>query len=121
MGRPPAAAGSGARRARCPRCGSPVLRQLVGRRAALDVTADVGELTAAAAEALRHPNRLHWCLRQTRDGPDMRWADCRRRPEPCPHPHVIDHECTGPPQAPARPSSRGRARSTPVSDGQLTL
>ncbi|MEV6074957.1 hypothetical protein AB0L80_07600 [Streptomyces sp. NPDC052069] len=120
MSRPPAATGSGARRTRCPRCGIPVLRQLVGRRAALDVTADDAELSAAAAEALHHPNRLHWCLRATRDGPDMRWADCRRRPETCPHPHVIDHECTGPTD-PVRPAMPRRARTTPVSDGQLTL
>ncbi|RPK74489.1 hypothetical protein [Streptomyces sp. ADI95-17] len=116
MTRPSAAAGSGARRTRCPRCGSPVLRQLVGRRAALDVAADDTRYTAAAAEALREPNRLDWCLRQTRDGLDLRWAECHRRSSPCPHEHVIDHQCTAP------PASQGWSRKTsPAPAGQLTL
>lgn len=82
---------SRARRTRCARCGQEVLRQLVGRRAALDVTADDEPLTVAEAEMLREPNRLHWCLRETSTGIGLRWRkDCRAE---CPHPHVIDHHC----------------------------
>jgi hypothetical protein len=108
----------GARRARC-RCGRPVLRQLVGHRAALDVTADDEFMSAADAEALRTEHRLHWCVRETRDGLDLRWADCRRRAAPCPHPHVISHVCTAPPDAPAPRARRPRKSSVP--EGQLTL
>ncbi|MYR60047.1 hypothetical protein GTY54_28720 [Streptomyces sp. SID625] len=115
MTRPPASSG-GARRVRC-RCGRTVLRQLVGHRAALDVTADTDPIPAAHAAALREPNRLDWCLRQRSGGPDLVWADCHRRPGDCPHPHVIDHQCTAPPPA-ARPR---RARTTSVPEGQLAL
>ncbi|MFF1498676.1 hypothetical protein ACFVZR_02060 [Streptomyces sp. NPDC058316] len=96
-----------------------MLRQLVGRRAALDVTADDTRYTAAAAEALREPNRLDWCLRTTKHGPDLRWADCHHHAATCPHEHVVDHECT----APAAPvPARTRARRThPAPAGQLTL
>ncbi|MGC4946209.1 hypothetical protein ACLQ2N_08380 [Streptomyces sp. DT224] len=116
MPRPPST-GSGARRTRCTRCGAPVLRQLVGRRAALDVTADEGRVTAAAAGRLREANRLDWCVRTTRDGPELRWADCHRRDGPCPHEHVIDHQCTAPPPA----AQRRTSTTTSVPDGQLTL
>ncbi|MFJ6590250.1 hypothetical protein ACIQPP_05405 [Streptomyces violaceusniger] len=112
---------SGARQSMCPRCRGPVLRQLVGRRAALDVTADARYLSAAEAKALRRENRLDWCLRQTRDGVDLRWADCHARGATCPHPHVIDHECTAP-AVPARAAAPSRNRTTqPVPPGQLTL
>jgi hypothetical protein len=84
-----------ARRQKC-RCGRTVLRQLVGRRAALDVTADAEPLTPAAAGALREPNRLDWCTRVTKAGLELMWADCRRRSSPCEREHVIDHQCTGP-------------------------
>ncbi|WP_327162072.1 hypothetical protein [Streptomyces zaomyceticus] len=111
----------GARRVNCARCARPVLRQLVGRLAALDVAADAEPMPAADAAALRTEDRLDWCVRQTAAGPELRWADCRTRRTPCPHPHVIDHACTGPrvPLTPSRP--RSRRRPTPVSDGQLTL
>ncbi|EPH40883.1 hypothetical protein STRAU_6098 [Streptomyces aurantiacus JA 4570] len=102
---------------RC-RCGRTVLRQLVGHRAALDVTADAEELTAGAAAELRGPNRLDWCLRTTKGGPDLRWADCNRRDGGCPHPHVIDHQCA----AAAAPVPRPRtSRTSSVPEGQLTL
>ncbi|MFI9600362.1 hypothetical protein ACIHCX_10855 [Streptomyces sp. NPDC052043] len=116
MTRPPAGSG-GARRVRC-RCGRTVLRQLVGRRAALDVTADADELTAAAAAELREPNRLDWCVRQRKSGPDLAWVDRRNHPAGCPRPHVIDHKCTAPPAAASRPR---RTRTTSVPEGQLTL
>ncbi|MGW1587290.1 hypothetical protein [Streptomyces sp. NPDC002386] len=111
----PAGSG-GARRVRC-RCGRTVLRQLVGQRAALDVTADADELTAAAAAALREPNRLDWCVRQRGAGPDLRWVDRRNHPADCPHPHVIGHLCSAPP-AVIRPRT---TRKTSVPEGQLTL
>ncbi|WP_245793614.1 hypothetical protein [Streptomyces pini] len=96
-----------------------MLRQLVGRRAALDVTADVEPLAPAAAYRLREPNRLDWCLRTTADGPDLRWADCHRTGGPCPHPHVIDHQCTAPAAPPERPRTTRKPPAVP--DGQLTL
>lgn len=114
------ASSSGARRTRCPRCGRPVLRQLVGRRAALDVTADAEPIPPADAHRLRTENRLDWCLRDVGGGPDMRWADCHRaRGRPCPYPHVIDHQCTAPAAPPERP--RTSRKPPPVPDGQLTL
>lgn len=117
MTRPPSSSG-GARRVRC-RCGRTVLRQLVGNRAALDVTADADPLTATAAAALREPNRLDWCVRTTGGGPVLMWADCHRRTADCDRPHVIDHQCTAP-ATPARPARRTR-KPPPVPDGQLTL
>jgi hypothetical protein len=123
MTRPPSSRG-GARRERC-RCGRTVLRQLVGNRAALDVTADADELTAAAAAKLREPNRLDWCVRTTGGGPDLQWADCHRRKAECTRPHVIDHQCTAPPDTHAHAHGRGRqgrrTRTTSVPEGQLTL
>ncbi|WP_432160744.1 hypothetical protein [Streptomyces sp. NRRL F-5630] len=112
----PSRSSNGARRTRC-RCGQTVLRQLVGRRAALDVTADVRELTAAAAAELREPNRLDWCLRHRADGPDLVWSGPGHRAG-CPHPHVIDHECTAPAAAPPRPRT---ARTSSVPEGQIAL
>jgi len=110
---------SAARRTSCARCGQPVLRQLVGRVAALDVTADAATIPALVAAGLRTEHRLDWCLRSTKHGLDMRWADCRRRTVPCELPHVIDHACTAPPRAPT--TGRPRRRPKPVPTGQLTL
>lgn len=112
----PGSSGS-ARRVLC-RCGRTVLRQLVGNRAALDVTADADELSVAAAAALREPNRLDWCVHTAKGGPDLRWADCRRRKAECTRPHVIDHQCTAPPAAAIPPRRR---RKTSVPEGQLAL
>lgn len=111
------AGSSGARRTRCSRCHRPVLRQLVGQRAALDVTADDDRMPLGAATALREDNRLDWCLRTTAGGLDLRWSSTSH-PADCPHPHVIDHQCTAPPN-PAR--QQRRTRQTAVPDGQLTL
>ena len=120
MYRPPSSS-SGARRERC-RCGRFVLRQLVGNRAALDVTADVDELTPAEAFELREPNRLDWCVRTSSGGPDLQWAHCHRRKAECTRAHVIAHKCTAPPGTPARARGRGRRpRTTSVPEGQLTL
>ncbi|MFF3190518.1 hypothetical protein [Streptomyces misionensis] len=95
-----------------------MLRQLVGNRAALDVTADADPLSAAAAAELREPNRLDWCVRQRKGGPDLGWVD-RSHPADCPHPHVIDHQCTTP-RGTAHAHGRGQRRPS-VPRGQLTL
>ncbi|MFD5838194.1 hypothetical protein ACFWHV_32295 [Streptomyces collinus] len=95
-----------------------MLQQLVGNRAALNVTADADQLTAAAAAALREPNRLDWCVSTTKAGTVLLWADCHRRDRECNRPHVIDHQCTAPPEA-ARPRRTTRKASVP--EGQLTL
>ncbi|MGW2708661.1 hypothetical protein ACWC4J_06665 [Streptomyces sp. NPDC001356] len=97
-----------------------MLRQLVGQRAALDVTADADPLTAAAAAGLREPNRLDWCVSTRKGGPDLGWVDRRNHPADCPRPHVIDHQCTAP-AVPARPARRRTRKPTPVPAGQLTL
>ncbi|MFI5809283.1 hypothetical protein [Streptomyces sp. NPDC051561] len=113
---------SGARRARCPRCAAPVLRQLVGRTAALSVVADAEQMSAAAAGALREPDRLDWCVYETRDGVDLRWASCHTRSTPCARRHAIDHQCIGPtPPADRLPAQRRTPKSSPVHPGQLTL
>lgn len=118
MTRGPGSSG-GARRVRC-RCGRTVLRQLVGNRAALNVTADADLMTAAAAAAMREPNRLDWCVRTTKAGTTLAWADCHRRAATCDRPHVIDHVCTAPPASAAAARPR-RAPRTTVPEGQLAL
>jgi hypothetical protein len=92
---------------------------LVGQRAALDVTADAEPMPAAAAAALREPNRLDWCLRTSKAGTVLAWADCHRRTGECDRPHVIDHQCTAPPAA-ARPQRTTR-KPPAVPEGQLAL
>ncbi|WP_329336167.1 hypothetical protein OG252_13300 [Streptomyces sp. NBC_01352] len=74
----------------CERCGTAVLKQLVGRRAALNVTADAEPVTRERAAALVEPNRLAWCLVRLRNGsPDLRWR-CRNE---CGHAVAIEHRC----------------------------
>lgn len=84
----------------CPRCAAPLITQLVGDRAALHVTADPQPLTPDQETTVRtDPNRLTWCYRATpHSTPRLTW---RTRPHPpdCPHQHVADHACTGPPTA----------------------
>lgn len=115
----PAAGSNGARRTRCPRCAAAVLRQLVGRRAALDVVADAEEMPAAAAAAARTPDRLDWCVRTVGGGPDLRWSGAAH-PTACPYPHVVDHACTAPAAA-SRTTAGRRTRTPSVPAGQLTL
>jgi hypothetical protein len=80
----------GAKQRTCEHCGADVLRQLVGHRAALKVTADAIPLPAAEAHALREPNRLVWCVAQLRGGGvELRWQ-CRTA---CGHGLVIEHRC----------------------------
>lgn len=78
---------------RCPACRAPILRQLVGARAALSVTADLEPLTLEQQAAARGPNRLIWCLHTSSLGTrELRWLG-QRHPPNCPHPHVADHIC----------------------------
>lgn len=80
----------------CERCGASVIKQLVGHRAALNVTADAEPLPLAEALALVEPNRLAWCLvRLHSGGAELRWR-CRST---CGHGTVIEHRC--PPGTPA--------------------
>ncbi|MFD5632425.1 hypothetical protein [Streptomyces sp. NPDC127072] len=69
-----------------------MIRQLVGQRAALNVTADAEPIPRAQADALVEPNRLAWCLVGLRSGGvELRWQ-CRNR-KPCQHGAVIQHRC----------------------------
>ncbi|MFE4718363.1 hypothetical protein ACFRLW_18350 [Streptomyces sp. NPDC056728] len=78
---------------RCPACRAPTLRQLVGTRAALQVTADLTPLSLEQQAAAREPNRLIWCLRTSGFGTRrLTWLDPWHPPD-CPHPHVTDHRC----------------------------
>lgn len=74
----------------CVRCGAAVLKQLVGQRAALNVTADAEPIPAAEAMRLVEPMRLAWCLVRLRSGGlELRWR-CRSE---CDHGTVIEHRC----------------------------
>ncbi|MFE5871609.1 hypothetical protein ACFQ6V_23595 [Streptomyces roseifaciens] len=45
----------------------------------------------AEAEQLRTEHRLHWCVRETSSGIELRWRiDCGPT---CGHGHVVDHRC----------------------------
>jgi hypothetical protein len=78
---------------RCPSCGSRVVTQLVGDRAALKVTADLTPLSPSEQAKARGPNRLIWCLHPTPSGPGrLVWLTPWHPPD-CPHPHVADHQC----------------------------
>lgn len=114
------AGSSGAQRTRCPRCHRPVLRQLVGQRAALDVVADDERMSLDAARKLREPDRLDWCLRSAGGGLDLRWSG-PTHPAGCTRPHVLDHQCTAPADAAPRRAPRRTRKTPPVPAGQLTL
>lgn len=80
----------GASRRSCDRCGAPVLRQEVGHRAALKVTADAEPIPLAEALGMREPNRLVWCLAALHGGgSELRWR-CHHQ---CKHEAVIEHRC----------------------------
>lgn len=81
---------------RCPACRAPILRQLVGHRAALQVTADLTPLAPDEQARARGPNSLIWCLHTGRTGsPELRWIHPWHPPD-CDHPHVAEHHCTTP-------------------------
>lgn len=83
---------------RCRSCRAPILAQLVGDRAALNVTAALNPLTPEQQATTRAPNRLIWCLLTTAlAAPRLRWTG-RWHPTDCPHPHVTEHQC--PPRQP---------------------
>lgn len=76
----------------CPRCGLPTIHQRHGLP--FTVTADAARLTPGSAAAKTGPNRLTWCLRESK------WTGARlvevlgRLHNPsCPWPHVVDHQC----------------------------
>lgn len=94
---------AGAVTTKCPRCGAPLVCQLVGPTTALQVTAETTPLTPEQEAAVRtDPNRLTWCYRTPKYGtPRLAWRD-RWHPAGCPHQHLADHACNGPPPA-ARP------------------
>lgn len=86
---------SEARRAACRTCGAPLLRQLVGDRAALETTVLAQPLTLDQARALTDPDRLMWCLvRRHGGGLELRWYDASTHPAGCAE-HVVDHRCPG--------------------------
>lgn len=71
----------------------PVIKQLVGERAALDVTADLEPLSLEEQAAVREPNRLIWCLKTSSLGVRrLVWLTPWHPPD-CPHNHVADHRC----------------------------
>ncbi|MCP3817809.1 hypothetical protein NLX86_06565 [Streptomyces sp. A3M-1-3] len=78
----------------CPACSAPTLTQLVGRTAALNITADLTPLTPEQQAEARTPNRLIWCLYQAgpHNPPRLRWTG-HHHPPNCPHPHVTEHHC----------------------------
>lgn len=87
------AASSGASRRSCDRCGAPTLRQLVGRIAALSVTADDRPLPLADALTLTGPDRLAWCLKRSRLGVvSLAWYSPRWHRSGCVE-HVVEHAC----------------------------
>lgn len=81
-----------ARSLACERCGAGVLRQRNGLPWV--VTVDAERLTPGQAAARTTPNRLAWCLRESK------WSGMRlvevfgpfHNPA-CPWAHVIEHEC----------------------------
>jgi len=79
---------------RCPSCGAPVITQLVGARAALNITADITPLTPAEQAALREPNRLIWCLLTNSLGVRrLLWLDPWHPPDCRRGIHVAEHRC----------------------------
>lgn len=87
--------GAGSRRSAagavtCVRCAAPVIKQLVGQRAALNVIADAEPIALDEAARLVEPNRLVWCLVELHGGVrELRWR-CRHE---CGHAAVIEHRC----------------------------
>jgi hypothetical protein len=76
----------------CPRCDAPVYVQRDGLP--FVVTADAERLTPEQARKLTGPNRLAWCLRESK------WSPARLlevlapfHNRECPWPHVVDHQC----------------------------
>lgn len=77
---------------RCRTCRAPILTQLVGRVAALNVTADLTPLSPAQQAEVRTPNRLIWCLYRAGPHTRLRWIGSYH-PQDCPHQHVTEHQC----------------------------
>lgn len=84
---------------RCPGCGTHLLDQWVGDRAALRARVvlpppeEPHPLTTARAQTKGDPNRLVWCLpRAPHTPPRLRWTGTHHPPD-CPHQHLTDHLC----------------------------
>lgn len=79
-------------RGECPRCDAPVLIQRHGLP--LTVIADAERLTPDQAAKLTEPNRLAWCLRESKWSAPRLVEVLRVFHSPtCCHAHVIDHRC----------------------------
>ncbi|WP_019548435.1 hypothetical protein [Streptomyces sulphureus] len=86
-------AAAGAARSGCPRCGAPIWRQLVGRRAALMVSADDDPMPLADALPHTGPNRLAWRVRRLHGGGcELHWLHLNS-PVPAAVEVVLDHQC----------------------------
>ncbi|MCX5587593.1 hypothetical protein [Streptomyces erythrochromogenes] len=73
------------------------MRQLVGRVAALTITADLTPIDPADEHRIREPNRLTWCLVTGRwRPPELRWRHRDHIPN-CTHQIVTEHRCTAEP------------------------
>lgn len=88
---------------RCPRCGAPILRALVGNLMALDVRADPTPIRLGQVAALRAQGRLTWCLTQSPVLPSrLLWRDPEHaRSGKCSHAVLADHQCSPSPAIPA--------------------
>lgn len=75
----------------CERCGEPVLHQRHGLP--YTVTTGAEKLTLADASARTDPNRLAWCLRETRAGARLVEVLSPFHNPQCPRPHLVDHRC----------------------------
>ncbi|MET7933447.1 hypothetical protein [Streptomyces sp. NPDC005322] len=80
-----------------------MLRQTAGLP--YTVTADAVRHTAATAATLTGPNRLAWCLRETKAGVRLVEVLPSVHGPQCPRPHVVEHEC--PPGTPAASRPKG--------------
>jgi hypothetical protein len=79
-------------RGECPRCDAPVLVQREGLPYV--VTADAERLTPDQAAKLTDPNRMAWCLRESKWAPPRLVEVLSVFHSPvCPWPHVVDHRC----------------------------
>lgn len=82
----------------CPRCQAPVLRALVGRIAALDVSVDSATATPETEPRLRAQGHLTWCLETGSTGKQrLLWRDPEHvQSGKCSHAVLGDHVCAQP-------------------------
>ncbi|MET7944238.1 hypothetical protein [Streptomyces sp. NPDC005302] len=100
----PARSNSGVSHRSCDRCGSPVLRQREGLPWVV-VVDDVRHTPGQAAE-LTTPNRLAWCLRESKwTGARLVEVHTAFHNRECPRPHLVEHTC--PPGTPLSAKPEG--------------